>query len=390
MPQLVSMTEQASVDNAGLSAARAGRRACHSVLMVGTHLRAAGGIRAVVQGYLEAGLLQTFHGVYVHTHTNGNVWRKAWYAFRGYIAIAWYLLTLDAPLVHAHVASRASFWRKSIVFLMARARGRPYIVHLHGGEFAQFYQNECGPREQRYVRATLENAAVVLALSEEWRQRLLRICPQATIEVLPNAVTLPEPGALNRATPLAPTVLFLGHLERAKGTYDLVHAFARIAERFPKARLLCGGDGAIEQVRALAQQLGIADRVECPGWLDLAQKQRALATASIFVLPSYAEGLPMALLEAMSWGLPVVTTPVGGIPQVVQHEANGCLVQPGHVDDLAAAIAMLLESSAARARLGAAARSTIESQYTLDRALQRLGKIYGRFGLTTLTGWHKK
>src|SRR6185312_6508097 len=146
-------------------------------------------------------------------------------------------------------------------------------------------------------------------------------------------------------------------------------------------RLLCGGDGAIEQVRALAQQLGIADRGECPGWLDLAQKQRALATASIFVLPSYAEGLPMALLEAMSWGLPVVTTPVGGIPQVVQ---------PGHVDDLAAAIAMLLESSAARARLGAAARSTIESQYTLDRALQRLGEIYGRFGLTALTGWHKK
>jgi len=384
------MTEQARVANAGLSAVGAGRRACHSVLMVGTHLRTAGGIRTVVQGYLEGGLFQRFRGVYVQTHRNGSVWRKAYYALAGYIAIAWYLLTLDAPLLHVHMASRASFWRKSIVILMARARGRPYIVHLHGGEFSQFYQNECGPREQRFVRSTLEKAALVLALSDEWRQKLLRICPRATIEVLPNAVPLPEPGALNRATPLAPTVLFLGDLRRAKGTYDLVHAFARVAERFATARLVCGGIGAIEQVHALAQQLGIADRVECPGWLDLVQKQHAFACASIFVLPSYAEGLPMALLEAMSWGLPVITTPVGGIPQVVQHDANGCLVQPGHIDDLANAIATLLESSAARARLGAAARSTIEAHYTLDRALQRLGEIYGRFGLTALTGWNNK
>ncbi|HEY1283621.1 MAG TPA: glycosyltransferase family 4 protein [Steroidobacteraceae bacterium] len=376
--------------NAPLSAARASRRACHSVLMVGTHLRTAGGIRTVVQGYLEGGLFRTFPGVYVQTHRNGGVWGKLFYALRGYIAIAWYLLRLDAPLVHVHMASRASFWRKSIVILMARARGRPYIVHLHGGEFSQFYQDECGPREQRFVRSILEKAALVLALSDEWRQKLLRICPRATIEVLPNAVPLPEPRALHSATPLAPTVLFLGDIRRAKGTYDLVHAFAHIAERFPKARLLCGGIGAIEQVRALAQQLGIADRVDCPGWLDRAQKQRALACASIFVLPSYAEGLPMSLLEAMSWGLPVITTPVGGIPQVVQHEANGCLVQPGNIDDLAAAMTTLLESPAARARLGAAARSTIESHYTLDRALQRLGEIYGRFGLTALTGWKQK
>ena len=380
----VTMTDQASVANAGSSPARTGRRTCHSVLMVGTHLEAAGGIRAVVQGYLEGGLFNRFPGVYVHTHANGSVWRKAYCALRGYLAIAWYLLTLDAPLVHMHVASRASFWRKSIVCLMARLRGRPYILHLHGGEFARFYQDECGPREKRYVRWIFENAALVLALSDEWRQRLLRICPRATIEVLVNAVSLPEPRVLNEPTPLAPRVLFLGHLERAKGTYDLVHAFARVAERFPQARLVCGGDGAIEHVRTLAQQLGISDRVECPGWLGLEQKRRALATAAIFALPSYAEGLPMALLEAMSWGLPVVTTPVGGIPQVVTHEMNGWLVEPGHIDELAAALSVLLEHPTTRSRLGKAARSTIEAHYTLDRALQRLGEFYGRFGLTAL------
>lgn len=379
------MTEQASMVNREVSEAQTARPACHSVLMVGTHLQATGGVRAVVQGYVDGGLFDRYPGVYVQTHINGSAWRKLYFALRGYVEVAWRLFTLDAPLVHVHFASRASFWRKSIVCLMARARGRPYILHLHGGEFAKFYHEECGTREKRYVRWILGHAALVIALSDEWKQRLLRICPGATIEVLPNAVALPEAQSLNTATSIAPTILFLGHLERGKGVYDLMRAFAQIAGEFPTTRLLLGGTGAMDKVRALATQLEIADRVDTPGWIGPAQKRQALATASLFVLPSYAEGLPMSLLEAMSYRLPVLTTPVGGIPQVVQHDENGWLVQPGHIDDLAAALRTLLKNGGTRSRLAAAARTTIEAHYTLDRALARLAEIYGRFGLATLT-----
>jgi len=231
------------------------------------------------------------------------------------------------------------------------------------------------------LRDILAKADLVIALSEQWRERLLRICPAATVEVLPNAVALPDGRALRRLQEREPTLLFLGDLGRAKGTYDLVRAFARIAGRFARLKLVCAGVGAIAGVRQLAAQLDIADRVICPGWLDPERKRVALAGASIFALPSYAEGMPLALLEAMSWGLAVIATPVGGVPQLVTHEVNGLLVAPGDIDGVAAAIDRLLSDPALRDRLGAAARATIAAHFSLEAALERLGAIYRRFGI---------
>src|SRR3954463_12001306 len=112
------MTEQASLVNAGLSSARTRHlRQCNTVLMVGTHLHAPGGIRAVAWGYVEGGLFRRFPGVYAHTHNEGRTWRKAWHALQGYLVIAWRLITLEQPLVHIPLSSRASFWRKSVVAL---------------------------------------------------------------------------------------------------------------------------------------------------------------------------------------------------------------------------------------------------------------------------------
>jgi len=149
--------------------------------MVGTDPDGMGGIRAVVRGYLDAGLLQRFAGTYVSTHCNGNFLLKAIVAVKGWIEVAAQLRTLDAPLVHVQSSSRASFWRKTVVCLMARAAGRPYLFHLHSGEFAQFYQNELAPPRQRIVRSVLAKAALVIVLSDHWRETLLRICPEARV-----------------------------------------------------------------------------------------------------------------------------------------------------------------------------------------------------------------
>ena len=119
----------------------------------------------------------------------------------------------------------------------------------------------------------------------------------------------------------------------------------------------------------------------CPGWLGPERLRAELAGASVFALPSYAEGMPMALLEAMSWGLPVIATPVGGVPQVIEHEVNGLFVDPDDIDGIAAAIARLMSDPALRERLGAAARKTIEARFSLDATLDRLGEVYRRFGL---------
>jgi glycosyltransferase involved in cell wall biosynthesis len=353
---------------------------CRSVLMVGTDLDGKGGVRAVVRGYCEGGLFERFHCVYVASHRAGSTWVKITTAVNAWLRVALLLRRLETPLVHVQAASRGSFWRKFVVCLLARAAGRPYIFHLHGGGFSSFYEDS-GWLARRLIRSTLQHAAVVIALSEQWRERLLRICPIARVEVLHNAVAVPDIQQLGHLDGRDSTLLFLGHVLRDKGVYDLVRAFAKVANKYPRAKLVLGGIGDLEGVQQLAAQLEISERLSCPGWLEPDRKSAALASSLIFVLPSYAEGMPMALLEAMSWGLPVIATPVGGIPQVVDHEVNGLLVGAGDTDGLAAQIERLLGDPALRERLGASARARIETDFSLRDALERLTAIYQRFGL---------
>lgn len=354
---------------------------CRSVLMVGTDLRGIGGVRAVVQGYMDGGLFDRIDCTYVPTHRYGSPWIKVWAALTGWARVARLLRRLDRPLVHVHISANASFWRKSVVCLLARLAGRPYLLHVHSGFFPEFYEQQSGPLGRWVIRRTFAGAAVLIALSEQWRSWLLEICATARIEVLVNAVALPDLRQHRRPQSGAATLLFLGDINRSKGVFDLVRACARLSRDFPQLKLVCGGVGAVEELRRLCEELGIGDRVACPGWLEAQRKHTELARAAIFVLPSHAEALPMALLEAMSWGLPVITTPVGGIPQVIEHEANGLLVSPGDVDGMAAAIAHLVREPSLRESLGAAARRTIERSYSLDAAIEHLVRIYRRFAI---------
>ena len=363
------------------SAPRSIAPSCRTVLMVGTHLGGMGGVRAVVKGYIDGGLFERVDCTYVATHRYGPPWVKVWAAVTGWVRVARMLMRLERPLVHVHLSAHASFWRKWIVCLMARLAGRPYLLHLHSGFFPKFYERQSGPLARRLIRGTFARAAVVIALSEQWRSWVLRICATARIEVLANAVALPDLSRDRRPETTGATLLFLGDINRSKGVFDLVQAFGRVSAQFPGLKLMCGGVGALEELRQLCAELELGDRVLCPGWLQTERARSALAGATIFVLPSHAEALPMALLEAMSWGLPVVTTPVGGIPQVIENEVNGLLARPGDVEAIAAAIARLMRDPELREKLGAAARRTIERSYSLDASVERLIQIYRRFGI---------
>lgn len=354
---------------------------CRSVLMVGTDLAGMGGIRTVVEGYIAAGLFEEIDCTYVTTHRPGSHWAKLAAAFSGWARVAACLVTLDAPLVHVHLSHRASFWRKSVVCLLARLARRPYLLHVHGSEFEQFYQG-CGPLGRRIVQLVLARAALVLALSEAWRVTLGQICPQARIEVLRNAVPLPAPDELRHEAAGRPTLLFLGEIARHKGVLELARAFARLTGEFPGLTLVYGGTGAaMEELRQLTASLGLEGRVEFTGWVESQRKRALYAETTIFVLPSHAEGMPMALLEAMSWSLPVIATAVGGVPEMITHEASGILIRPADEDALAAAIARLMRDAPLRERMGGAARETIATRFSLTAAVERLLGIYQRFGI---------
>jgi glycosyltransferase involved in cell wall biosynthesis len=283
------------------------------------------------------------------------------------------LVRQPPALVHVHAASNASFVRKSLLLLLARAAGCKTVFHLHGACFDR-YAAQAGPLMRRWIRHTLEASSLVIALSARWAGLVREVAPRARVTVVPNAVPLPPAPSLGAGQP--GRVLFLGQLERRKGVYELLDAFAALLPAFPQASLALGGQGELGAVRRRAAELGIEHQVVLLGWIDGPEKQAELARAAVFCLPSHAEGLPMAMLEAMAAGKPVVVTPVGGIPDAVQDGDNGLLVAPGQVAPLAGALARLLGDAGLRQRLGQRARATIAARFDAAVVTGRISDIY--------------
>ena len=179
-------------------------------------------------------------------------------------------------------------------------------------------------------------------------------------------------GARRAARPGAPVrLLFLGWLEREKGIFELLEACRRLADR--DFTLEVAGDGhAAAEAREFVARHGLEGRVAFRGWLRGAQLPEALATADVLVLPSWAEGLPNAMVEAMAAGLAVVVSAVGAIPELVTDGVSGRLVRPRDADSLTRALAETIADGAARERMARAGRAIAARDFGVEEAVERL------------------
>jgi glycosyltransferase involved in cell wall biosynthesis len=347
------------------------------IVMLGTGFATRGGISSVVNVYREAGLFERYPIIYVSTHGDGGALRKLRICIA---ALARYLLLLlrgRVALAHVHMSTGMSFWRKLLFACPTLLAGVPVILHLHGADFAAFHRDG-GMLRKWAMRALFDRAAAIIVLSKSWQRWAQRLSRNPLIVPIFNPVVVPAAGG---ALPREPaSILFLGQLGSRKGAYELLQAAALLVARHPRLRLRMAGDGEVEEVRAAAGHLGLGAHVEVLEWVAGARKSALLASASVYALPSYCEALPMSVLEAMAAGLPVVCTPVGGIPEAVTDGVEGAIVAPGDVAALAAALDMLLSDAAARERMGQAARLRIESSFSAARVLPQIGILYERLG----------
>lgn len=348
------------------------------ILMLGTSAK--GGVTSVIRCYEEGGLFEEWPITYLPTHMDGGLLRKAGTALAAWMRFAGWLVRERAFLIHVHCASRASFWRKATYILPAVWARHPVIFHLHGAEFMQFYGEDCGPMRQWLVRYVLRHCTEIVVLSESWRASIATITDNGNISVIANPVAPFQAGSAARAR-MPGSLLFLGRLGERKGIYILLDALARVSERYPEVRLFCGGDGDIQAARLAAARFGVEDRVEFLGWVDGSRRAELLATASVYVLPSFAEGMPMGILEAMSAGLPVVSTPVGGIPEAITDGEEGLLVAPGDAVALSDVIARLLGDPGLRSAMGSRAREKFDKHFNVEIVLPQVGAIYRRLGV---------
>lgn len=337
------------------------------VAMVGPALDGRGGITSVIRSYLSAGFSPGFEVSQVSTWNGSGLIRISVSFATGAARLVRGLAKGRWDVVHLHSSQGASFLRKSLLVRLVRLFGVPTVFHIHGHAFDRLLVE--GPRWRRsWARSALEKSTVVVVLSDEWRARIGSLVPAANIRTVPNGVVMP---ALKASNPVGP-VVSTGLLGERKGSYVMVEAAARL----PDVHMVLAGGGETESVREFAQAKDLGERVETPGWLGPAECSELLSTASVYALPSRAEGLPMGLLEAMSFGLPVISSPVGGIPSLIEDGVNGLLVPPDDPVALADAISRLLNEPGLGDRLGDHARSTIREHYTVEVAVDLLQEIW--------------
>lgn len=344
-----------------------------SVVQVGPALQVRGGVSAVER--LIVNVLAARYGIrHVATMEDGSAPRKALVFARALRNLQPILRTHATLVVHIHFASWGSTLRKMIVARRAARAGHRVVLHAHGGGFAEFLGRMPGPFRRRILRF-LRDADHLVVLSSQWRDFYVNECgvPPARVTVLPNPVRVPDV-VPDRAGRAVVRLLYIGRMSESKGTFDLLRALALVPDAVRgRLRVTLAGDGAVAQVRALAAQT--AAQITVMEWVDEPTRDRLLAEADVFVLPSYQEGIPMSLLEAMAWGLPSIVTPVGGIPDVFTDGEHGRLVQPGDVAGLAECIGALAQDEPSRLDMGRRSRERARD-FDLRHYGERLSAIY--------------
>ncbi len=345
------------------------------VVQFGPALDVRGGITSVEQHICD--YLATYVSMrHVATMHEGSKFGRAFVYARAVRELRRVLAGIDPCIVHIHFASRGSTLRKMILADMVTRAGRPLVLHAHGGNFEQFHRRL--PAILRHtVDGILQRANVLIALSSRWRDFYVNECEVSPshVIVLPNPVHW-TPEVPNRGGRTTVQFLFLGRMCQTKGTYDLVNAFAALPDAVrARSRLTLAGDGDLEAIRKLAEPFG--EQVRVLPWIDRSERERLLAQSDVFVLPSYQEGVPMALLEAMAAGLPAIVTPVGGIPDVLRNGVEGLMVEPARVRELSAAMARLVDHDGERTAYGRRAHERARS-YDVHGYARSLAEIYQR------------
>ncbi len=295
------------------------------------------------------------------------------------LRIGWLLITFRLGLLHINLSVRGSTVRKCLVSILAHWTGVPTVIHLHSGRFGEFYNGL--PRWARAtVRRMFERAACIIVPGRVWQTMLateLGLCRER-IRVMPNAVGKPKALA-GRVSPGGPChIVMLGRMGPPKGLPELMEALGSATLRDLDWRITLAGDGDPDTYRKDADARGIGDKVTMPGWLDGDAVSSLLASADILVLPSRSENLPVSVVEALAYGVAVVTTPVGAIPEIVVDGVSALLVPIRNPGALAIALRRLVTDPALRRQIGDGGHEVFLNRLDIDRYAETLSEIYHR------------
>ncbi len=346
--------------------------------MLGASLNVKGGMTSVEKLIINntPPELQVHH---VATFDQGSAIHNVIVFIKAVQSLLWAILTKKVDIIHIHFAERGSTLRKSILLFISLIFRQRIVIHSHGATYEEFHAG-LPHWIQKLLVSLFRRCTKFIALSKSWQDYYSKtFClDENQITVLYNPVAMPPTfpdrrgkkhlkfvflgriGSRGGALDLAKSVVSFPKQE--KGSFELIKAFAELSVSDKEnTELILAGNGDLKTANQLVTDLKIQDKITILSWISPEQRDELLAGADAFILPSYNEGLPMSMLESMAWGLPVIVTPVGGIPEVITHKQNGLLVEPGNKNQLIQAIQDLIKDEDLRISLGTAGRRSVES-----------------------------
>ncbi|MDM8159930.1 glycosyltransferase family 4 protein [Labilibaculum sp. K2S] len=300
-----------------------------------------GGIGLCVNNYSKH--IKPFKLIVTHRF-NSKVLNSIWFPVCVIELIFRLLIDSEIKIIHIHGASKGSFYRKYILFsIVHRLFNKKLIYHIHGGGFRDFYL-ESPVFIQKRIRYVIQSADVVFCLTEKWRHFFSSAFHPKQIVILNNMIVPPdEPNKIVLNGKLQ--FLFLGLIGDNKGIFDLLKTISKNRPIFEgKLTLKVAGNGEVARLKKYIAGWKLESLVQFEGWADAEKKDRLLRSSHIFILPSYKEGLPLSILEAMSYSLPIISSNAGGIPDLIYKYKNGILVDAGNEEEIKKAILKLLNN----------------------------------------------
>ena len=295
------------------------------------------------------------------------------------LAVATRLRSRRYDLVHSHWILPQGF----VASLVAPALGIPHVATAHGGDVFVLR----GRLPEAFKRFALARANAVTVNSSVTGAEVDRLLAgEGAAHLIPMGVSVTEaPADAARRTELralhrrgdGPLLIFVGRMVREKGVAELIESLGILRESFPEVRALLVGEGPDRPAfQALAEGLGLGDRLSFTGWVEASQVPGLLGAADIYVGPSHTEAQGLAFLEAMWAGIPVVAARVGGIPDVVRHQETGLLVEPGSPRQVAEAVTRIRSDAGLASGLARRARDLVRTSYSRDAAAARFSALF--------------
>ncbi len=343
------------------------------ILMTGDYFKHnhPGGISAVVQYWSRNIEELQYYPIY---HTGGKFIKGFWFV-TSYLRLFFRLCTdRKIKIVHLHTAADGSFKRNSQLIRMVRIFGKRIILHIHASRFKDFFDESSENLRCRII-STLKCTDRLIVLSESWKEWFIsKGIEPGKITILNNITPLPTLIPQESVNDGKLHLLFMGEIGQRKGIFDILEAlYAHKDEIAGRLELKIGGNRNEDILKARIKEYGLEGEVSFEGWVSGNKKLKLFNWAQVFILPSFNEGLPISILEAMSYGCPIISTPVGGIPEVVTD--NGILVTPGNSEEIFAAIRKYLDTPQLIEMEGEASLRNV-SKHMPERVMNDLKDIY--------------